>query len=180
MAHSLVMAVGDARDGGRSQEPSSGSGSVWSRPQDWQDRKSTAACPICRDGGPTNVLVEFAASVACAGPSAPLPGYVCMVARRHVVEPFELPGLELRQFWDEAMLVARALNTLFTPAKINYEIHGNTMPHLHMHLHPRFAGDPYVGGPISWRASFDRSPQDRQAIADAIRREQTATVESQR
>jgi diadenosine tetraphosphate (Ap4A) HIT family hydrolase len=105
---------------------------------------------------------------------------VCMVARRHVVEPFELPELERRQFWDEAMLVARALNTLFTPAKINYEIHGNTMPHLHMHLHPRFAGDPYVGGPISWRTSFDRSPQDRQAIADAIRREQTATVESQR
>lgn len=152
---------------------SPGSGAVWSRPQEWELWKSESKCPVCRSGRPNNVLVEFDASFACAGPKAPLPGYVCMVARRHVVEPFELPAVEREQFWAESMLVARALNTLFAPGKLNYEIHGNTMPHLHMHIHPRFADDPYVGGPIGWQASYDRSPEDLNAITDAIRREQT-------
>lgn len=171
------MVGGDAPDAERTQSQGHlGSGSVWSRPHEWRDRKSAAECPICRDGGPTNVIVEFAASFACAGPTAPLPGYVCLVARRHVVEPFELPEVECRQFWDEAMVVARALNTLFKPTKINYEIHGNTMPHLHLHIHPRYADDPYVGGPISWHATFDRTPEERQSIAAAIRREQPASA----
>lgn len=158
----------DAQGNRRSPGPS---GSVWSDPEAWEARKSTVECPICTDGGPTNVLVEFEASFACAGPRAPLPGYVCMVARSHVIEPFDLPERERAQFWDESMLVARALNKLFQPAKMNYEIHGNTMPHLHMHLHPRFAGDPYVAGPIGWQASFERTPEDRRVIADAIRQE---------
>lgn len=143
----------------------------WPRHQEWEARKSASDCPICQSGRPFNVLVEFAASFACAGPTGPLPGYVCMVARRHVVEPFELPELESGQFWAESMLVARALHRLFNPVKINYEIHGNTMPHLHLHLYPRFAGDPYIGGQIAWTASFDRSATELEAIADAIKRE---------
>jgi len=148
------------------------SGGIWASPQQGEARRSAAQCPVCLDGGPNNVLVEFDASVACAGTIGPLPGYVCVVARRHVVEPFDLPEPERSQFWSECMLVGRALNVLYQPAKINYEIHGNTMPHLHMHIHPRFAGDPYVGGTITHRASFQRTPEDLALIEDAIRREQ--------
>jgi diadenosine tetraphosphate (Ap4A) HIT family hydrolase len=35
--------------------------------------------------------------------------------------------------------------------KINYETHGNTIPHLHMHLWPRQIGDKFEDGPIDWR-----------------------------
>jgi diadenosine tetraphosphate (Ap4A) HIT family hydrolase len=42
-----------------------------------------------------------------------------LVARRHVVEPFELPAVELEQFWQEAMTIGRALHALFAPPKIN-------------------------------------------------------------
>jgi diadenosine tetraphosphate (Ap4A) HIT family hydrolase len=31
---------------------------------------------------------------------------------------------------------------------MNYEIHGNTLPHLHMHLLPRLPDDGFVGRPI--------------------------------
>ena len=58
------------------------------------------------------------------------------------------------------MLAGRALNSLFSPRKMNYEIHGNTIPHLHMHLYPRYAGDPYGTGPIDGRATFHRSSAD--------------------
>ena len=35
--------------------------------------------------------------------------------------------------------------------KLNYEIHGNTIPHLHMHLFPRYVGDVFENRPIDPR-----------------------------
>jgi len=127
-------------------------------------------CPICERGAPLDVIAELEASWVTAGEEAPLPGYACVVCKRHVVEPFDLPAAESAAFWREAMLVARALHGLLEPAKMNYQIHGNTIPHLHMHLFPRFAGDPYEGGPIdpcrhSFRRSRDELDQMRAAMA---------------
>ena len=128
------------------------------------------SCPICANGEPLDVVAELATTWITAQVDAPLPGYVCVVAKRHVVEPFELPEPELVAFWHEAMLAARTVNELYRPTKMNYEIHGNTIPHLHLHLYPRFADDPYVGGPIDARlASFSRSPEQLRAIRRAFR-----------
>jgi len=83
-----------------------------------------------------------------------------VVARLHVIEPFELDPPDRLAFWEDCMLAGRALNSLFSPRKMNYEIHGNSIPHLHMHLYPRYAGDPYGTGPIDGRATFHRSSTD--------------------
>ncbi len=59
------------------------------------------------------------------------------------------------------MAVAAALSELVQPSKMNYEIHGNTVPHLHLHLYPRFDHDPFQGQPIDGKSTtFERSPQD--------------------
>jgi diadenosine tetraphosphate (Ap4A) HIT family hydrolase len=147
------------------------SGRLWSSPGAWALAGQPDRCPICLDGGPSNILVGFRAGFATGGPTAPIPGYVCLVARRHVIEPFDLPADELAQFWQEAMTIGRALRELFSPPKINYEIHGNSMPHLHMHIYPRSAGDPYVGQSIDWHASFHRSTSDLTKIKEAIQRQ---------
>jgi diadenosine tetraphosphate (Ap4A) HIT family hydrolase len=132
---------------------------------------SESSCPICANGEPLDVVAELAATWITAQADAPLPGYVCVVCKLHVIEPFELPTPELIAFWQEAMLAARAVNELYRPVKMNYEIHGNTIPHLHLHLYPRFADDPYVGGPIDTRlASFSRSPEQLSAIRRAFSR----------
>jgi diadenosine tetraphosphate (Ap4A) HIT family hydrolase len=100
---------------------------------------------------------------------APLPGYVCVVAKRHVAEPFQLPPAEMAAFWSECMSVARALHDLVRPRKMNYEIHGNSIPHLHLHLYPRFPGDPYEGRPIDGRSmEFERSAEDIARIRSAV------------
>ncbi|HEX5246235.1 MAG TPA: HIT family protein [Gaiellaceae bacterium] len=126
-------------------------------------------CPICARGAPLDVIAELEATWVAAETEAPLPGYVCVVSKRHVVEPFELPSWELDAFWQEAMLVARAVHGLLEPAKLNYEIHGNTIPHLHMHLYPRFRGDPFEGGPIDPRLrSFRRSAEELARLGAAI------------
>ena len=36
--------------------------------------------------------------------------------------------------------------------KLNHEIHGNTVPHLHVHIFPRYVGDAFEGRPIDPRA----------------------------
>lgn len=154
-----------------------GSGQLWSSPGDWDRAKRADHCPICLDGLPSNVLVPFRAGFATGGVKAPIPGYVCLVARRHVVEPFELPAAESAQFWVEAMTIGRALHGLFKPPKINYEIHGNSMPHLHMHIYPRSADDPYVGQAIDWHTSFQRSRSDLALIRRAIEAEWSSDSE---
>jgi diadenosine tetraphosphate (Ap4A) HIT family hydrolase len=86
-----------------------------------------------------------------------------------VNEPFELGRGEQAQFWLDSMLVAEAVASVTEPIKMNYEIHGNTIPHLHLHLFPRHADDPFVGGPIDpRRASFRRSAAELGALRAAI------------
>ena len=87
-------------------------------------------------------------------PEPSVPGYVCVVSKRHVVEPFELPPDEMDAFWRESMRVAQAVAELLGPRKMNYEIHGNTIPHLHMHLYPR---------------DIERSPDALAGLATALR-----------
>lgn len=133
---------------------------------------SDPACPICANGEPLDIVAELGATWITAPVEAPLPGYVCVVSKRHVVEPFELPAQELIAFWQEAMLAARTASELFRPTKMNYEIHGNTIPHLHLHLYPRLADDPCVGGPIDARlAPFKRSSEQLNAIREAFTRQ---------
>lgn len=93
--------------------------------------------------------------------SAALPDYVCVVAKRHVEEPFTLSDAEGAIFWRETMAVAKALHARVRPRKMNYEIQGNTIRHLHVHLFPRYDDDPFEGRPIDARAlSFERSRDD--------------------
>lgn len=47
--------------------------------------------------------------------------------------------------------VAEVVQKITGAVKLNYEIHGNTIPHLHVHLLPRYKGDPFEDGPINPR-----------------------------
>jgi diadenosine tetraphosphate (Ap4A) HIT family hydrolase len=128
-------------------------------------------CAICREGAPRDVIGELSTVWISAPRRAALPGYVCVVAKRHVEEPFQLVGAEFTAFWSESMAVAAALYEFTRPLKMNYEIHGNTIPHLHLHLHPRFAGDPFQGQPIDGTTTaFTRTPQDIERLQAAIAR----------
>ena len=93
-------------------------------------RKSPEGCVIYRSGKPLDVIAETAACWVTAPVSAPLPGYVCVVSKRHVNEPYELPPAEQCLFWRDAMTAAQAVASIVHPGKMNYEIHGNTLPHL--------------------------------------------------
>ena len=76
-------------------------------------------------------------------------GYTLVIWRgRHVNEPTELNDAEAAGYWAEVLDVARALITVYTPLKMNYETLGNSLPHLHTHLVPRYPADPRPGHPF--------------------------------
>jgi diadenosine tetraphosphate (Ap4A) HIT family hydrolase len=78
-------------------------------------------------------------------------GWTIVVLKRHASELFELTELELSAFWRDVTLVARALDGLYQPAKINYAVYGNLCPHLHCHLVLQtFADDPHL--PVNMNA----------------------------
>jgi diadenosine tetraphosphate (Ap4A) HIT family hydrolase len=76
-------------------------------------------------------------------------GYTVVIWRgRHVAEPTELSADEASAYWRETLRVGRALEEHFEPVKLNYEILGNSLPHLHTHVMPRYADDPRPGWPF--------------------------------
>jgi len=50
-------------------------------------------------------------------------------------------------FWEDVVFAAERVARLLQPIKVNYHIHGNSLPHLHAHIYQRFRGDRFVGGP---------------------------------
>jgi diadenosine tetraphosphate (Ap4A) HIT family hydrolase len=121
-------------------------------------------CPFCDkltrlDELPAEeVVARFAHSVALLGTWQYYTGYCLLVARRHAAELFQLDDAERRGFLDEMTLLARAIATCFEPHKMNYELLGNQVPHLHWHLIPRRADDPETLKP-AWLA-IDRAEHD--------------------
>lgn len=75
-------------------------------------------------------------------------GYSFVLAKAHVVELFHLDVATRQGIIEEVNRVAAALYRVFTPTKINYELLGNMVPHMHWHLVPRCSDDPLWPRPI--------------------------------
>jgi diadenosine tetraphosphate (Ap4A) HIT family hydrolase len=148
------------------------SGRLWTDDVErWNALCSPEGCIVCSDEGlPSgmHLLAETPMVEALSAENVPLSGYVCVTSKRHAVEPFDLSVEDQRWFWTDAMLVAKGVADVLRPTKMNHEIHGNTIPHLHMHLFPRTAGDVYVGYVIHHRVEFEQSTQDLEALKTGI------------
>lgn len=77
-----------------------------------------------------------------------LPGYCVLLCKKHVREPYELSPEDQVLFFTDMMHVGRALEQTFHAIKLNFELLGNSVPHLHCHIKPRYYGDPAPGIPI--------------------------------
>jgi diadenosine tetraphosphate (Ap4A) HIT family hydrolase len=82
------------------------------------------------------------------------PGWVFVVLRRHATELYELSAAERGALIEDVSRVARALAVIYRPVKMNYELLGNQVPHVHWHLIPRLPDDPDLRWPV-WRAPHE-------------------------
>ncbi|SBW04045.1 HIT family protein [uncultured Dysgonomonas sp.] len=78
----------------------------------------------------------------------------CIVAYEgHAKELYELDDNALLSYMQDVNKVAKALKDIFSPAKINYGAYSDKLPHLHMHLVPKYTDGPDFG------STFTMNPQ---------------------
>ena len=127
---------------------------------------ASTECPFCHklltlhEQQDDEVVWQFAHSVAFLGTWQAYQGYCVLVARRHATELSHLGDRERVAYLDEMCQLARAIEITFQPRKLNHELLGNQVPHLHWHVFPRYLDDPDIRRPV-WFA-IDRAEQDRE------------------
>ena len=105
---------------------------------------------------PDRVIDENATAIAIRDGYPVSPGHTLLIPRRHTSSFFDLSDSERS---DVLALLERAKRTVdkeFQPQGYNIGINdgavaGQTVPHLHVHLIPRYAGDmPDPRGGVRW------------------------------
>jgi diadenosine tetraphosphate (Ap4A) HIT family hydrolase len=127
----------------------------WMPREEWDALVRGEGCPLCAEvkgtetqqgGGYRVATLRMGVLRLAANQYAP--GYSVFLCKRHVREPYELPPAEYTLYFDDLMRVGRALEQVYRPAKMNFQILGNAVPHLHCHLVPRYYGDAAPGRPL--------------------------------
>ena len=153
-------------------------GSTW--PSDWHDLTQGIGCEMCTAGRPEvnryGIRVLRRPNADSYLQRARIQrGYTIVIWRgRHITEPTELSDEEAASYWRDVLDTARALIAHYRPLKMNYETLGNSLPHLHTHLVPRYrAADPRPGRPFPLEpqsgAEPDFSPAELDADVTALR-----------
>ena len=114
-----------------------------------------ACCPFCNLSQERIVAVsEHMRAIRDAFPVSP--GHTLLLPRRHVGSLFDLTVVEWVELGQLLARVRTALQAEFRPDGFNVGVNegaaaGQTVPHLHVHLIPRYRGDrPDPRGGIRW------------------------------
>lgn len=99
---------------------------------------------------PDHFLEDLGLSKAYLHEDQFFPGWTVLVFHRHVTELFQLAPPERVQLIEEVSRVAGVLSEIYHAKKINYELLGNQLPHIHWHVIPRLPDDPAPLEPV-WR-----------------------------
>jgi diadenosine tetraphosphate (Ap4A) HIT family hydrolase len=133
-------------------------------PADWTERVRGKACPMCAEGRPavahgsSRIFEGRISDAYLTRVDVGQPGYSVVIWRggRHVADPTELNKDEASAYFDEVLRVGRAIEQHYHPIKMNFEMLGNSLPHLHTHVVPRYLDDGEPGHPPHFmRADFD-------------------------
>ena len=100
-------------------------------------------CPFC--GEPKNIL-ENELALAHYDSYPVSPGHCLVTPRRHVAEYFQATAAERAAIWELVDELKPVIDREFSPDGYNIGVNvgaaaGQSIPHLHIHLIPRYRGD---------------------------------------
>jgi diadenosine tetraphosphate (Ap4A) HIT family hydrolase len=127
----------------------------WMPRERWEALVAGQNCPACAEVAsdePSNVEGYWVADLDMSrlrlAANQYVKGYCVLLCRRHVREPYQLSREEYGLFFEDMMRVGEALERVFSSMKMNFQILGNAVPHLHVHVLPRYYGDPAPHRPL--------------------------------
>lgn len=118
-------------------------------------------CPFCewlkdmRAKESHRLVAEMKASWLVLSASQAYRGYCMLICKTHAEELFQLKEDVRKDFFDDAARASEAIYALLKPDKINYEILGNQVRHLHLHIIPRRNSDPVDAKYAIWGQAMD-------------------------
>src|SRR5437764_13056003 len=140
--------------------------------EDREGAKGGKGCPVGAGGRPdetygnARVFTGRVSDAYLVRGDIGQPGYTIVSWRGgHIADLTELTDSDATTYLREVLKVARALEAHYRPAKMNLEMLGNTVPHLHTHLVPRYVTDDSPGQPAKGLMQPD---PHRKPIADEV------------
>ena len=129
----------------------------------WFELQAGRGCPLC---APRPAIGEFTYLVCVLSMSslylvrnqAYRGSCVVVYDPAHVTRPSELDPDSWRRLCDDVRSAESVISSVLRPDHVNVEFLGNTVPHLHAGITPRYRSDPRWGGPI-WTTSREEMPQ---------------------
>ena len=105
----------------------------------------THSCPFCSLER-SRVIVQNDFVMAFYDGFPVNPGHTLIVPKRHVANYFDLEREEKEALWEMADYCKTILDNQFKPSGYNIGINigvsaGQSVPHVHLHLIPRYEGD---------------------------------------
>jgi len=132
---------------------------------------SDPTCKACLGTWPRrdHFIADLGLSKAYLHDDQFFPGWTVVVLQRHATELFQLTPTERSQLIEEVTHVAKTLAEIYQARKMNYELLGNQLPHIHWHVIPRLADDLHPLEPV-WRVSHTPVVPTASALQEAIDR----------
>ncbi len=109
-------------------------------------RKGHSGCPFCNPDGGREMIVESAMAYSIYDKFPVSEGHSLIIPKKHCSDYFELTFKEQSACWFMLNVVKQILIKNFNPDGFNIGINineaaGQTIPHVHIHIIPRYSGD---------------------------------------
>jgi diadenosine tetraphosphate (Ap4A) HIT family hydrolase len=111
-----------------------------------QIRKGNLYCPFCNPDSDRELILESATAFAIFDKFPVSLGHTLIIPKKHCADYFDLTFKEQSAFWLMSNKAKEIIKTKFNPNGFNIGINikesaGQTVPHAHIHLIPRYEGD---------------------------------------
>lgn len=110
----------------------------------------SSACELCTQSHPREIWRNQNFYVIDAS-DKDLPGFVRVIATRHIKEISELDENVRKELFDILTLIERVMIETMSPDKVNWASLGNMVPHVHWHIIARYKDDAFFPGSV-WSA----------------------------
>ena len=100
-----------------------------------------------------------------------IPGYIRVIANKHIKEFSELSDKEAIDIMLAIKKIEKKMLEFLRPDKVNIASLGNMVPHLHIHIIPRYENDPWWPGTTfcDKKRDFEYPEFDKEKYKEAIR-----------